>query len=44
MQKNDIFNSYIKGYLTFDELIDEIIKSIEMEIERNVIDHIKGWQ
>lgn len=44
MQKNDIFNSYLKGYVTFEELVDNVIKNIEMEIERNVIDHIKGWQ
>ena len=43
MQKNDIFNSYLKGYVTFKELIDEVIKNIEMEIERNVINYIEGW-
>ena len=44
MQKNDIFNSYLKGYLTFEEFIDEVIKNLEMEIERNVINYIEGRQ
>ena len=44
MQKNDIFNSYLKGYVTFEELINEVIKNIEMEIERNVINYIEGRQ
>lgn len=42
MQKKDIFNSYLKGYVTFEELVDEVIKNIEMEIERNVIDYVEG--
>ena len=44
MQKNDILNSYLKGYLTFEEFIDEVIKNLEMEIERNVINYIEGRQ
>lgn len=34
MQRNDILISYLKGYITFEEVINELIKMIE----RNVVD------
>lgn len=42
MQRNDILNSYLKGYITFEELINELTKMIEIEVERNIVDHYGG--